>query len=161
MTKTGLKVAAVLLSGFAASAAFAEEMPFGNGFAGWTFTQADEANGVVNCRAHRKADGQHYIIAYRTNQDNAGYFSMSAKGIKKGKYPSQMTFSGEVIIDVTAQSDGNRVWAPLGDPDLEKVAADGAFVFHVGQLGAIDVDLGTRAGDAYKRVLECVQESSQ
>jgi hypothetical protein len=160
MTKTRLKLAALLLSAAAGGAAIAGEEPYGAGFAGWTFSQTDEPNGTINCRAHKKTGGQHYIIAYRTNQDNAGYFSMSAKGIKKGKYPSQMTFSGGVIVDVTAQSDGNRVWAALGDPDLEKLAEDGGFVFHVGQLGATEVDLGTRTGDAYQRVIECVNSNS-
>ncbi|HAH10976.1 MAG TPA: hypothetical protein DCL54_14820 [Alphaproteobacteria bacterium] len=160
MTKIGLNLAAVLLSGFAAGAAVAADVPFGKGFGGWTFTQTAERDGIINCRAHKKTGDQHYIIAYRTNQDNAGYFSMSAKGIKKGKYPSQMTFSGGVIIDVTAVvDDGIRIWAALGDPDLEKVAQEGGFVFHIGRLGATEVDLGARTGDAYNRVIECVNSN--
>lgn len=157
MTKMGSKLAAILLSGFAVSAATAADVPFGRGFGGWTFTQTAERDGITNCRAHKKTRDQHYIIAYRTHEDNAGYFSMSAKGIKKGKYPSQITFSGGVIIDVTAEvSDGIRIWAPLGDPDLEKVAAEGGFVFHIGRLGATEVDLGPQTGNAYKRLIECV-----
>jgi hypothetical protein len=157
MQRLGLRLAAFMVSACAAVPALAADVPYGRGFAGWTFTQTDEGRGITNCRAHKKTRDQHYIIAYRTHEDNAGYFSMSAKGIKKGKYASQMTFSGGVIIDVTAHTDGNRLWAQLGDPDLEKVAEDGGFVFHIGRLGATEVDLGPRTGDAYQRVIQCVE----
>ena len=151
-------VVALFLSAFALPA-LAVETPFGKGFGGWKFTQENLGRGVTNCRAHKPSpdQDQYYIIGYRTNEDNAGYFSMTAKGIK-GKYPSsQMTFSGGVMIDVTAEADGKRLWVLLGDPDLEKVAQEGGFVLNVGDLGAIEVNMGPRTGEAYQQAIKCVE----
>jgi hypothetical protein len=154
------KISTLLFASLFAGVAVAGEEPFGRGFAGWSFTQTDQPNGVILCRAKKRVAEQEFVIGYRTKSDNAGYFAVSAAplGLKAGNYPkSVMQFGSKTIGGTMSSTQGIRVTFPLGDPDLEDLAREGPFLLRIGNVTTVEVDLGPRVADAYANVLKCVK----
>ena len=157
---TGLALAAGLIAPLLApAAAQAQTKPFGAGFDGWEFTATREANGVVNCRAVRRAGGREDILAMRT--DRHTYISMKGEG-RKGKWPRSVVAvpgkpKGVADWSVTAEANGSRLWFVLDYGAVSDIANAGFFTWSL--MDSEDdgkVNLGKRAGEAWERVNQCV-----
>ncbi|MFG1401622.1 hypothetical protein [Xanthobacter sediminis] len=153
-----MTIAVAFTLGLASAAAAQGAKVFGQGFDNWVFTQTPEADGLINCRATRKAGGREDIVAMRTS--GQPYVSVSAAG-RKGKYRESIIESAGSSWTVTAEANGVRLWfTPLSANAVEEIMLRGSYAFFLG--GTEDrekVNLGAKSAAAWARVKECVAAS--
>lgn len=139
----------------------AKEIPFGEDFGGWKFTQ-EEDHGFVNCRAHYDNSGSgHFIMAMRTNGD--GYVSINTPKGLSGTYPDGKLIFGSGEMDVEAKVYGPRLlFTHMTEQDLSDLMGDeGRFTWVIPSRnlsGKVDVG-GDIVGEALARVSVCVEEN--
>lgn len=134
------------------TSAYAGEEPFGGGFDGWTFTQADQ-DGGANCRAKNGTN----IMSRHTN--GRAYVSIPAGKIKKAKFPESTLEIGSNGEMIDAQSFGDRLVFFVDDTLLEQIAVNRGYTWRIlvaGQLKTGKVKLNNSATSALERVMECV-----
>lgn len=146
----GFVIATLLMTG----TALAGEEPFGMDFDGWRFTQADEQNNRINCRAihgnnlmSKSTNGLTYVstrstIGQGTFEDSTVIVGGSAELVK--------AWSGGV---------GGRLVFYVDEYVLEQIAMNRGFSWRVAVGGGIDsgsVQLNNSAVSALERLLECV-----
>ena len=104
--------------------ALAQQEPFGQGFAGWTFTQEAQKDGKIFCRAFLTRGKQVSIMGMLT--DGTGYVSVNNPGVQ-GKHASRLNLT-QGPISVTATSYPTRlVFSPLDDFTLDQIAQEELF----------------------------------
>ena len=126
--------------------------PYGEGFDGWIFTQADQ-DGGVNCRGKSGTN----ILARNTNGN--AYVSIPAGKIAKGKFPESTLEIGPSAEMIDAQSFGDRLLFFVDDTVLEQIAVNRGYKWRIlvaGQLRSGTVKLNNSATSALERVMECV-----
>lgn len=151
--KSSVAVAALALASISPAVA-GKPQPFGNNFEKWMFSQTDEGNGVVNCRAHHRPGGRDDIIAMRN--DGHSYMSVKANG-RDGEFPETIIESGGIQWTVDAAANGQRLWFTMEPNAIDSIAGEGSYKIYLGGSEEYEaVKLGNRTNDAWARVQECV-----
>jgi hypothetical protein len=154
MIRPCILAAALAVASIGSAAAQPRAGSYGAPIESWTFSWTDEARGVVNCRAIRKAGGREDILAMRTR--GGPYVSVRGNG-RIGKYRDSIVESGAITWTVPAEANGARLWfSDLLPAAIETIAARGGFTYYLGGTEDTEkVNLGRSAAAAWARVKEC------
>lgn len=151
--KFGLPAAA-LLATIAAAPALAGEEPYGQGFAGWKFTQHDDRPGRINCRALLGSN----LMSMSTD---GGTYVSTTSPIPKGNYEeSSVVFAGSTeMVNAWSGGVGGRLVLYVDQDTMGKIAWNGSYTWRVAVGNSIKtgtVIFNNSALKAFQRMKECV-----